>query len=101
MPFRQQILDVAGTQREPEIEPDRLLDDFGREPVTFVADFLISLTTEPRGNKPESPLQCLRRFATLSRNARAPACVGTRLSSLKVPHCPQQRSLSSLLASCI
>ena len=26
--FRQQILDVAEAQREPNIEPDRVLDDF-------------------------------------------------------------------------
>ena len=37
--LRQQILDVAEAQREPEIEPDRLLDDLGRKPVAGVADF--------------------------------------------------------------
>src|SRR6202022_844805 len=36
--FRQQIFDVAEAQREPNIEPDRLLDDFGREAVAAVAD---------------------------------------------------------------
>ena len=41
----------------------------------------------------------IRRFATLSRNARALACVGTRLSSPKVRHYPRQRSCGSLLAS--
>src|SRR5262249_28195884 len=41
--FCQQIFDVTKAQREPEIEPDRLLDDLGREPVTFVADFLHSV----------------------------------------------------------
>ena len=41
----------------------------------------------------------IRRFATLSRNARALACVGTRLSSPKVRHYPRQRSRGSLLAS--
>jgi hypothetical protein len=34
----QQILDVAEAQGEPEIEPDRLLDDFGREAVAAIAD---------------------------------------------------------------
>jgi hypothetical protein len=29
----QQILDVAETQGEPDIKPDRLLDDFGREAI--------------------------------------------------------------------
>jgi hypothetical protein len=36
----QQIFDVAKAQGEPDIEPDRLLDDFGREPAPLVADFL-------------------------------------------------------------
>ena len=37
--LRQQIFNVAKAQGEPQIEPDCLLDDFGREPVAFVADF--------------------------------------------------------------
>jgi hypothetical protein len=35
----EQIFDVAKAQCEPEIEPDRLLNDLGREPVSVVADF--------------------------------------------------------------
>jgi hypothetical protein len=38
--FREQILDVAEAQCEPEIEPDRLMNDLGRETVSVVADFL-------------------------------------------------------------
>src|ERR1700730_1730682 len=37
--FRQQILDVAEAQREPNIEPDRVLDDFGRKAIAAIADF--------------------------------------------------------------
>jgi hypothetical protein len=37
--FRQQIFDVAETQREAEIEPDRVLDDFGRKAIAAIADF--------------------------------------------------------------
>src|SRR5580704_17794859 len=33
-----QILDVAETQGEPDIKPDRLLDDFRREAVAAIAD---------------------------------------------------------------
>src|SRR3977135_3435817 len=37
--FRQQIFDVAEAQREPNIEPDRVLDDFGRTAIASIADF--------------------------------------------------------------
>src|ERR1039458_2059268 len=33
----QQILDVTEAQGEPDIKPDRLLDDFGREAVAAIA----------------------------------------------------------------
>ena len=33
--FRQQIFDIAKAQGEPQIEPDRLLDDFSRETGTL------------------------------------------------------------------
>src|ERR1019366_772450 len=36
--IRQQILDVAETQGEPDIKPDCLLDDFGREAVAAIGD---------------------------------------------------------------
>ena len=36
MPFREQVLDIAVAQGEPEIESDRMLDDRGREAVTSV-----------------------------------------------------------------
>ena len=55
--FRQQILDVAEAQREPDIKPDRLLDDFGREAVAAIADLghhqwlrLKSLNGKPTNN---------------------------------------------------
>ena len=41
--FRQQILDVAKAQREPEIEPNRPLNDLRRKPVTGIADFIHQL----------------------------------------------------------
>src|SRR3954470_14820758 len=34
---RQHLLDHAQAQREPEIQPDRVADDFGRKPVAGVA----------------------------------------------------------------
>jgi|HubBroStandDraft_4_1064222.scaffolds.fasta_scaffold24468_5 hypothetical protein len=38
--FRQQIFDVTQAQGEPEVEPDRPLNDLGRETVAGVADSL-------------------------------------------------------------
>src|SRR5207245_518097 len=37
--FGQQILDIAEAQGEPNIQPNRLLDDLRREAVAAVADF--------------------------------------------------------------
>src|ERR1700719_418267 len=37
--FRQQVFDVTEAQGEPEIEPDRLLDDLWRKAVAAIADF--------------------------------------------------------------
>src|SRR5208337_3048911 len=37
--LREQIFDVTKAEREPEIEPDRLMNDFRREPISGVADF--------------------------------------------------------------
>ena len=37
--FSQQIFDVSEAQSEPDIQPDRLLNDHGRKAVTGVADF--------------------------------------------------------------
>jgi len=36
-PLSQQILDVAEAQGEPDIKPDRLLDNLGREAVAAIA----------------------------------------------------------------
>src|SRR5208282_5373243 len=53
----QQILDIAEARGEPDIKPDRLLDDFGREAVAAIADFghhrwlrLKSLNGKPTDN---------------------------------------------------
>jgi hypothetical protein len=46
--FRQQILDVAEAQGEPDIKPDRLLDDFGREPAPCrSASILVRIQVPP------------------------------------------------------
>jgi hypothetical protein len=41
--LREQILDVTKAQCEPEIEPNRLMYDLGREPISGVADFIHTL----------------------------------------------------------
>src|SRR5947209_12898448 len=38
--FHQQILDVAQAEGEPEVKPDRLLNDLGRETIPAVADLV-------------------------------------------------------------
>ena len=37
--LREQILDVTKAEREPEIEPDCLVNDLRREPISGVANF--------------------------------------------------------------
>jgi hypothetical protein len=49
--FRRQILDVAEAQGEPDIKPDRLLDDFGREPVPCRSASRKSATLSPGGRR--------------------------------------------------
>jgi hypothetical protein len=50
----EQVFDVAQAQREPEIEPNRLLNDLGREAVAGLADFrhLLWLPCDQSLNKP-------------------------------------------------
>src|SRR3984957_9325611 len=43
--LRKQILDVTKAEREPEIEPNRLINDLWREPISGVAYFLIPSAT--------------------------------------------------------
>jgi hypothetical protein len=49
----QQIFDVAQAECEPEVEPNRLLNDLGRESIPSVADLV-----HPRGaTRPPTPPQ--------------------------------------------
>ena len=41
--LREQILDVTKAECEPEIEPNRLMYDLGREPISGIADFPYTL----------------------------------------------------------
>jgi hypothetical protein len=50
----QQILDVAEAEREPKIEPNRVLDDLGREAITVVAAFLPCSTPTGRTKRPQA-----------------------------------------------
>src|SRR5271166_2832030 len=58
--FRQQILDVAQTEGEPEVGPYRLANDLGREPVARIVDF-------PHGNRLSRPPE----FGNRSRRDKA------------------------------
>ena len=44
----EQILDVTKAKREPEIEPDRLVNDLRREPISGIADFRHALRLPSR-----------------------------------------------------
>ena len=46
--LREQILDVSKAEREPEIEPDCLVNDLRREPISGVADFRHALRLPSR-----------------------------------------------------
>ena len=46
--LREQILDVTKAKREPEIEPDHLVNDLRREPISGVADFRYALRLPSR-----------------------------------------------------
>lgn len=54
--FRQQIFHVPEAEGEPKIEPDGLMDDFGREAIPAVADFPHpeEMTTRRKDRKPPS-----------------------------------------------
>ncbi len=72
--FRQQILDVAQAEGEPEIEPYCLVNDLGREPISGVADFLhdVRLRRIQSASKLPAPRQCpgARRSAPGDRAAK-------------------------------
>jgi hypothetical protein len=38
-PLREQVLGVAQAESEPEVQPYRLTNDLGREPVARIAEF--------------------------------------------------------------
>ena len=58
--FAQQIFDVAKAEREPEIEPDRLVNDLRREPISGVADFRHALWLRRRRDNASETSPCRR-----------------------------------------
>src|ERR1700722_13074116 len=68
--FRQQILDVTQAEGEPEVEPYRSVNDFGREAVSHVAYFLHPLGYSTTGRtasltrRDNAPTKAARRFST-------------------------------------
>jgi hypothetical protein len=58
VPVTKPILDVTKAEGEPEIEPDRLVNDLSREPISGVADFFVM----PFGYAAfKAPASCQRR----------------------------------------
>src|SRR5271166_3217441 len=76
--LREQILDVTKAKGEPEIEPDRLVNDLRREPISGVADFRHALWLPSRRRRdnaiqrPEmaDPLVVGRKSQDVSRRRR-------------------------------
>src|SRR5580692_9041725 len=81
-----QILDVAETQGEPDIKPDRLLDDFGREAVAAIADLghhrwlrLKVTDSKPNGDVTMPSRSFVRLERRLPPPAKAPEATRLRL----------------------
>ncbi len=55
-PLGEQVFNVAEAEREPEVQPNRLVNDLRREPVARVADFLHPLGY--RASKPPASGRC-------------------------------------------
>src|ERR1700758_4861665 len=64
----EQILDVAKAEREPEIEPDRLVDDLRREPISGVADFRHDLRLPSRRRRDNAMGRVSMAVARILRN---------------------------------
>ena len=73
--FRQQVFDVTEAQCEPEIEPDRLLDDLWRKAVAAIADFL------SRGYRTASGTASPKRRDKAARSDRARKSVSSLMNS--------------------
>src|SRR5438876_4271101 len=52
--LREQILDITKAEGEPEIEPDRLVNDLRREPISGVADFRHALRLPSRRRRDDA-----------------------------------------------
>ena len=85
--FRQQILDVAEAQGEPDIKPDRLLDNLGRETVAAKADLGHHqwLRLKSRNGKPTDNVTMPSSTLINSRGASGKA--STRLTSPTIDLC--------------
>src|SRR5208337_3106954 len=81
-----QILDVAEAQGEPDIKPDRLLDNLGREAVAAIDDLghhrwlrLKARNGKPADNVTRSPsAQPARRFLSRSHSNSAISMISNR-----------------------
>ena len=84
--LREQILDLAQAKGEPEVQPYRLTNDFGWEPVAGIADFRHALGYSRAGNATSGPgsdnafVRRTRRFISTAPRTPASAQKSTRKS---------------------
>src|SRR5208283_1507461 len=70
----EQILDVTKAKREPKIEPDRLVNDLRREPISGIADFRHALRLPSRRRRDNAVMAFSARASSL-RSDLAPLAV--------------------------
>ena len=80
--LREQILDVTKAKREPEIEPDRLVNDLRREPISGVADFRHALRLPSRRRRDNAVCS-----PQAHPSARSPAPERSKRRKRRVPAC--------------
>src|SRR5208337_394908 len=80
----EQILDVTKAKGEPEIEPDRLVNDLRREPISGVADFRHALRLPSRRRRDNAVPKLLQ-----ARNCQGSKCGARRRNTpVKLQHRP-------------
>jgi hypothetical protein len=68
-PLSEEFLDIAISQRDTQVEPDRMLDDHRRKAMSAVGDF-DQRTSRPTASPPDYPVKLTKPSAVLSPSRR-------------------------------